>query len=482
MKFGEGTSFYQPLWSTFLQSPENSDHYIKMDEKELQQELQSQVHEKLLPLFNRYGVDFSGLESVLKWKPIVLMIGNYSSGKSTLINELLGQDIQRTGQAPTDDSFTILTSDPDEEATEITGATLVNDDSLPFSSFKVYGERFISHFSLKQVESDLLNNMAIIDSPGMLDSVTEKDRGYEFLTVLGEFARLADLVVLMFDPHKAGTIKETYNAIRSTLPESSAEDRIVFVMNRIDECDNLSDLVRSFGALCWNLSQMTGRKDIPYVYLTYAPSVAKSTEQLASWEGEREDLKRKILKAPGFRIYHILEDIDQQVSRLQLVCEAMAGFAGKGRKLAVQTGKVVLLLGLFFFFMFGFISKLLFGVPEETLIGRLLGQHPVSAEHFLFPVIGTALVLFFGWLWFSRIGFQRLKRKWSKRCQELITLDTAYKRDLWSNVEEQAGKLISKAPLRELWARHSSNLKKISHFLQKNLKSYYHKIKSKTLD
>ncbi|MFO7761096.1 MAG: dynamin family protein [Desulfobia sp.] len=454
-----------------------------MDEKKLQQELQSQVHEKLLPLFSRYSIDFSGLESVLKWKPIVLMIGNYSSGKSTLINELLGQDIQRTGQAPTDDSFTIITSDPDEEATEITGATLVNDSSLPFGPFKIYGERFISHFSLKMVDNDLLNNMAIIDSPGMLDSVTEKDRGYDFLSVLGEFARLADLVVLMFDPHKAGTIKETYNAIRSTLPESSAEDRIVFVMNRIDECDNLSDLVRSFGALCWNLSQMTGRKDIPYVYLTYAPSVAKSTEQLASWEGEREDLKRKILKAPGFRIYHILEDIDQQVSRLELVCEAMAGFAGKGRRLAVQTGKVVLVVGLFFFFMFGPIAKLISGsIPEETLIGGLLGQHTLGAGHFLFPAIGTMLVLFFSWLWFSRVGFQRLKVKWSERCKELITLDTAYKNDLWRSIENHAAELVSRTSLRDIWSRHSSNLKHIRNFLHENLKSYYHKIKSKHID
>ena len=34
----------------------------------------------------------------ISWKPIVLILGNYSSGKSTLINELLSQKIQSTGQ------------------------------------------------------------------------------------------------------------------------------------------------------------------------------------------------------------------------------------------------------------------------------------------------------------------------------------------------------------------------------------------------
>ena len=83
-----------------------------MNEKELQKQLQTKVKKKLEPLFARYKMDFGGIDATLKWKPIVLIIGNYSSGKSTFINELVGQQIQRTGQAPTDDSFTIITSDP----------------------------------------------------------------------------------------------------------------------------------------------------------------------------------------------------------------------------------------------------------------------------------------------------------------------------------------------------------------------------------
>ncbi|MBT6339816.1 MAG: dynamin family protein, partial [Desulfobacula sp.] len=207
-----------------------------MNEKVLQAELQSKVKKTLSPLFLKYHLNFSNLDAILKWRPIVLVIGNYSSGKSTLINELLGQDIQRTGQAPTDDSFTIITAGvAGEEAREIPGSTLVNDDTLPFGGFKKFGERFMSHFLMKKMENPVLENMAIIDSPGMLDSVTEKDRGYDYMAVLGEMANLADLIVLMFDPHKAGTIKETYTAIRSTLPEKSGEDRIIFVMSRVDE-------------------------------------------------------------------------------------------------------------------------------------------------------------------------------------------------------------------------------------------------------
>ncbi len=272
---------------------------FRMNEKKMLKEIQAKVTKKLAPLFGHYGMDFTELHSSLKWKPMVLIIGNYSSGKSTLINELIGQDVQRTGQAPTDDSFTVITCDKNVPSGKVPGSTLVNDSQLPFRPLKKYGERLISHLCLKYIDNPDFADMAIIDSPGMLDSTSEKDRGYDYMTLLGDFAKMADLIVLMFDPHKAGTIKETYTAIRNTLPEKSSEDRIVFVMSRIDECENLSDLTRSYGTLCWNMSQMTGRKDIPHIYLTYAPEAVGNPSQLAEgWPQERKELTEIIRKAP----------------------------------------------------------------------------------------------------------------------------------------------------------------------------------------
>jgi EH domain-containing protein 1 len=448
-----------------------------MDEKKLQAELQHHVRNTLLPLFNRYRLDYSDLESVLKWKPIVLVIGNYSSGKSTFINEIIGQNIQRTGQAPTDDSFTILTSHGRTDGEkEVPGSTLVNDETLPFGRFKSFGEQFIAHFRLKKVDVPFLENMALIDSPGMLDAVTEKDRGYDYLAVLGEFAKLADLVVLMFDPHKAGTISETYTAIRSTLPDTSGEDRIVFVMSRIDECDNLSDLVRSYGTLCWNLSQMTGRKDIPTIYVTYAPGEAEPSEILSVWREEREQLKKKIFSAPGFRVNHILQDIDRQVNELLLVCEAMCTFSSMGRAILASVGKIALAAGLAAFFLTGPILKGLTGVPNEPLISALL-QGSVSPQHLLFPLTGVAIVCFLCWLWFTRWSFPRLVRKCQARKAGLVNLDSSYKKNLWSKVESKVGSLLSHAGLSDLGGVHTRNLSRIRRFLVRELQDYYNKIR-----
>ena len=62
-------------------------------------------------------------------------------------------------------------------------------------------------------------------------------------------------------------------SLRDTLPARTFEDRVIFVLNRIDECASMMDLLRVYGTLCWNLSQITGRKDIP------APITVMATDE-----------------------------------------------------------------------------------------------------------------------------------------------------------------------------------------------------------
>ena len=117
------------------------DNYVES----LRKELVGIVEDKLSPLSEKYSFSKTRLEAGISWKPIVLVLGNYSSGKSTLINELLGAEIQKTGQAPTDDSFTVITQAPaEQEDLEINrdGMVLLNDPTYPFESFRKHGKRF----------------------------------------------------------------------------------------------------------------------------------------------------------------------------------------------------------------------------------------------------------------------------------------------------------------------------------------------------
>lgn len=447
----------------------------EMNEKELQKQLQTKVVKKLEPLFAKYKMDFGGIDAVLKWKPMVLIIGNYSSGKSTLINELVGQDIQRTGQAPTDDSFTIITSDAGREQREIPGSTLVSDEQLPFRQFRRYGEKLISHICMKQISSPMLENMAIIDSPGMLDATSEKDRGYDYMKVIGEFAKMADLIVLMFDPHKAGTIKESYEAIRNTLPEKSGEHRIVFVMSRIDECDNLSDFTRSYGTLCWNMSQMTGRKDIPHIYLTYAPSVVSPGKVAEGWPQEREDLIDKIKKAPSFRINHILEDIDRQVNELQMVAEAVGEFINRANKRFWKFTSVTVVIAVALFLFGDFLASMFLGFPDTPLL-TALRDGSFSVPTLLIPTILAGLTLILGSFGYSKIAFKGIWKKALTNTPDLVVLDSPYRENLYSKMEGKIKENLRAMTVNDIWRGYSWSLTKIQNFLNNDLKKYYEKI------
>jgi GTPase SAR1 family protein len=382
--------------------------------KALIKKLDKLLRSKMAPIYKRYGVSMQDVLTPLMWKPLVLIIGNYSSGKSTFINELLDMPVQRTGQAPTDDCFTILTSPEEgEKEEEIPGGTIVNDERLPFAPLMPFGERLFSHLRMKKVRSPILENFAIIDTPGMLDSVTEKDRGYDYLGVVGELARLADLIILMFDPHKAGTIKETYQAIRSTLPGSTGEDRVLYVLNRIDECDNVPDLVRSYGTLCWNLSQMTGRKDIPRIYLTFAAKEGDVPPQgVESWVSERDELK---------------------------------------------------------VFWFGdLLLKVVAGFPRTTLIGSLFSG-AFDDRVLVFPSLAALLVLGFSGIFISSFSFPRFKKNTLADLDKLIPFETAYKRDLWRRVRERVSTRIEEEGYKQLWIGHTWYQRRLKKFLDKDI-------------
>lgn len=438
--------------------------------KALIKKLDKLLRSKMAPIYKRYGVSMQDVLTPLMWKPLVLVIGNYSSGKSTFINELLDMPVQRTGQAPTDDCFTILTCPEEGESEEeVPGGTVVNDERLPFAPLRPFGERLFAHLRMKKVKSPILENFAIIDTPGMIDSVTEKDRGYDYLGVVGELARLADLIILMFDPHKAGTIKETYQAIRSTLPGSTGEDRVLYVLNRIDECDNVPDLVRAYGTLCWNLSQMTGRKDIPRLFLTFAAKEGDSPPQgVESWVSERAELKQAVGTAPTMRINHVFQEAERGVRELDLQAEALAAFKN-GFGIQAQKGlKVGLLLSLLVFWFGDLALKLVAGFPQKTLIVSLFSG-PFDDRVLVLPSLAALLILALTAIVINSFIFPWFKKNTLEDLDSLIPFETAYKRDLWRRVRDRVSVSIETEGYKHLWISHSWYRKRLKRFLDKDI-------------
>lgn len=406
----------------------------------LQTELLEIVAEQLTPVAMRWRYSEVPLEANIKWRPLVLILGNYSSGKSTLINELLGGEVQAAGQAPTDDSFTIITHDDSSDSgdkvkvtEERDGKFLLHDSEYPFEGLKKHGQRFAAHFRLKKTNSPFLKNLALIDTPGMLDSITERDRGYDYQEVIGDLAQIADLVLVLFDPHKAGTVREAHTSLRHTLPARTFEDRVIFVLNRIDECASMMDLLRVYGTLCWNLSQITGRKDIPLIHLTYSPNAAKANvsadeekqRYLAHLENQRDALKKAILDAPCHRLDNLATFVETHSERLGHFLEALISFRGRTRRLFAKS----LLSGLGVAAVSG--AAAFFGMVSIPLFGGLDPSFQIGGSS------GVAAIALFIWMTtFHRFFFGRYLSKQLKLLDDLTTLENQTRRDSWKAVQE----------------------------------------------
>lgn len=405
------------------------DNYIKA----LRTEMLEIVAQQLSPVAMRYGYSDVPLETTIKWRPLVLVLGNYSSGKSTLINDFIGARVQGTGQAPTDDSFTVITYDesaaeslPVQVTETRDGQFLLNDGEYPFESLKKHGQRFASHFRLKKVNSPFLENLAIIDTPGMLDSISERDRGYNYQEVIGDLAQIADIVLVLFDPHKAGTVREAHTSLRETLPARTFEDRVLFVLNRIDECASMIDLLRVYGTLCWNLSQITGRKDIPLIHLTYSPIAAQNhpTEHdhgyLHYLENQREELKKAVLQAPRHRLDNLAAFVETHSQRLSHFLEALVNY----RKLARQAD------------LNSFIGALVLGLLMGAGVFLLsMTMPPLEGLDIFFKigaaVVAVAIILIVWFFSIQRITFNRFHKKILKNIDNLTALSNQTRRDNW---------------------------------------------------
>lgn len=431
-----------------------STHSSQVQLDSIKSEILELMSSGLSPLAQRYGYD-DPLQGFATGKPIVLILGNYSAGKSTLINYLVGQDIQRTGQAPTDDSFTVLThlgGHPPGTVQTRDGRALLAENTLPLHRLKEHGERFLAHVCLKQVSSDILRNIVLIDTPGMLDSISEKDRGYEYQKVIGELASIADLVLLLFDAHKAGTVRESYLSLRDTLPRATMEDRVLFLLNRVDECQSVDDLLRVHGALCWNLSQMTGRKDIPRIFLTYNLPHAEGLGSLSALRDDllrryletisshKEEVIQQIMDIPRKRVDHLATYIEIHSHRLRLCITALKSYRKYLRNMRTS---VILWWGSTALASIALIALILLGPLATPGLWNLtaLSISPSALTAMLSSIVALSAATL-GRIWYL-MRKKNSRHHFSAHIQKYVPLDNQYDLDHWPEVKPKIEALIS---------------------------------------
>ena len=157
-------------------------------------------------------------------KPIVLLIGQYSVGKTSFIRYLLGRDFpgQRVGPEPTTDRFVAIMHGDADKVTP--GNALTAQSDAPFSPLKRFGTQFLNRFEAAQLTSPILKRCVLVDSPGVLSGDKQKNRGYDYDAVVQWWVQHADRILLLFDAHKLD-MSDEFKAIVNMLGEHAGKAR-----------------------------------------------------------------------------------------------------------------------------------------------------------------------------------------------------------------------------------------------------------------
>lgn len=303
--------------------------------------------------------------------PFVLLLGNHSSGKSSFVNYLMDRKIQTAGVAPTDDNFTIvapgLKDDVDRD-----GSSLIGDPDLGFQGLRQFGPTLIHRTQLKIRSGTRIKDFCVVDTPGMIDSPIVKDhfgtgrhsamdRGYNFEGVCRWYAERADVILLFFDPDKPGTTGETLSILTNSL--NGLEHKLYIILNKADQFMKIHDFARAYGSLCWNLSKVIQRKDLPQIYTMCLPLGTTESSSLVNdippyvssssvskfdgnncleggvtgqhvestflrqvytdLEESRLDVTKEVFNAPKRRVYHEISRLSDSVHLLLMHCKVI---------------------------------------------------------------------------------------------------------------------------------------------------------------
>ncbi|KAL5285571.1 EHD4 family protein [Megaselia abdita] len=274
-------------------------------------ELKKIYKAKLLPLEEHYQFhDFHSPkfeDPDFDAKPMILLVGQYSTGKTTFIRYLLERDFPgiRIGPEPTTDRFIAVMYDDKEGV--IPGNALVVDPKKQFRPLSKYGNAFLNRFQCSSVASPVLNAISIVDTPGILSGEKQRiDRGYDFTGVLEWFAERVDRIILLFDAHKLDISDEFRRSIEAL---KGHDDKIRIILNKADMIDH-QQLMRVYGALMWSLGKVLQTPEVARVYIgSFWDQPLRYDTNRRLFEDEEQDLFRDLQSLPRNAALRKLNDL-----------------------------------------------------------------------------------------------------------------------------------------------------------------------------
>ncbi len=193
----------------------------------------------------------TSLASRISWWPLISVLGTFSSGKSTFINNYVGEKIQSTGNQAVDDKFTVICYGASGNQT-LPGTALDADPRFPFFRMsreieKVAegeGKRIESYLQLRTTGQPKVKGRIIIDSPGF----DADDQRRSTLRITDHIIDLSDLVLVFFDARhpEPGAMQDTLEHLVARTVSRTDATKFFYILNQMDTAakeDNPEEVV-----------------------------------------------------------------------------------------------------------------------------------------------------------------------------------------------------------------------------------------------
>jgi hypothetical protein len=264
----------------------------------------------------------------ISWWPVVSVLGTYSAGKSTFLNEYLGQPLQRTGNQAVDDKFTVIAYSSDGESHQLPGLALDSDPRFPFYQIsrdienvaKGEGKRVDSYLQLRTTNAPALQGKIFIDSPGF-DADQQRS---STLLITDHIIDLSDLVLVFFDARhpEPGAMADTLKHLVVNTVHRSDSSKFLYILNQMDNTareDNPEEVVAAWQRALAQSGLTAGR-----FYRIYSESVVlpiaddQARERLQTKRDEDlNDIKARINQLDVERAYRIIGTLESNAKHLR---------------------------------------------------------------------------------------------------------------------------------------------------------------------
>jgi len=264
----------------------------------------------------------------IPWWPLVSVLGTFSAGKSTFVNQYLSYPLQDTGNQAVDDKFTVVCYSGEKEVRTLPGLALDADPRFPFYQTsdeleKVesgQGNRVDAYLQLKTCSSEALKGRIVIDSPGF-DADEQRSAT---LRLTNHIIDLSDLVLVFFDARhpEPGAMSDTLAHLVGATKDRADSSKFLYILNQIDTTareDNPEQVVGAWQRAVAREGLTAGRFYSIYDSEASVPIEDEALRRRFEWKRDQDlsEIHHRIERVSVERAYRIVGALEKRAQEIE---------------------------------------------------------------------------------------------------------------------------------------------------------------------